>query len=127
MKSILILFFLGVSMSVFAQSDFDKRLLAKYSEEQLTDMAENHSAVLTYWTYYLDNSYEIVDIEAGKNIDMYPEIKFKSADKFNVLEHDAKRQKVGKTHFRIKNTNQLLVLDSGDDFVKKYNAYRAKN
>lgn len=127
MKSILILFFLGVSLSVFSQGDFDKRLLVKFSEEQLTDMAANHRSVLTYWTYYLDNSYEIVDIQPGKNIDTYPEIKFKSADKFNILEINADRQQAGKTHFRIKNTNQLLVLDSGDDFVKKYNAYRAKN
>ena len=59
MKSILILFFLGVSMSVFSQGNFDKRLLVNFSEEQLNDMAANQSSVLTYWTYYLDNSYDL--------------------------------------------------------------------
>lgn len=114
-------------MSVFSQGNFDKRLLVNFSEEQLNDMAANQSSVLTYWTYYLDNSYEIIDIEPGKNLEMYPEIKFKSADKFNILELKVQMQKMGKTHFRIKNSNQLFVLDSKDQFIEKYNAYRAKN
>lgn len=127
MKTILILFFLGVSLSAFSQDDFDKRLLVKFSEEQIADLQKNHVDILTYWSYCLDNSYEVVDMNAGKNLEMYPEINFKSAEKFNVLEINEKRQKVGKTHFRIKNSNQLLVLDSGDELVKKYNAYRGNN
>lgn len=127
MKFFTLILFLGISVSVFSQTDFDKRLLAKFSQEQLTDMAANHPNILNYWTYYLDHSYEIVDIQAGKDVSEYPEIQFKSPEKFNILKVDATMKKVGKTHFRIKNTNQLLILDSNTGFTKDYNAYRAKN
>lgn len=127
MKFFTLILFMGISVSVFSQTDFDKRLLAKFSQEQITDMAANHPEILNYWTYYLDHSYEIVTIQAGKDVSEYPEIKFKSSGKFNILTVDASRQKVGKTHYRIKNSNQLLVLDSTTGFTKKYNAYRAKN
>lgn len=127
MKLFTLILFLGISMSVFSQTDFDKRLLAKFSQEQITDMATNHPNILNYWTYYLDNSYQIVNIGSGKDVSEYPEIKFKSPEKFNILKVDVRMQKVGKTHYRIKNSDQLLVIDSNTDFTKKYNAYRAKN
>lgn len=127
MKSILILFFVGFSAYAFSQGTFDKRLLAKYSESQLSDMTNNHSEVLNYWTFYLDNSYEIVEIEPGKDLSDYPEIRFSSPEKFNVLSLNAPMHQIGKTHFRIKNQNKLLVLDSNEEFIEKYNAYRSNN
>ena len=127
MKFFTLILFLGISVSVFSQTDFDKRLLAKFSQEQITDLAANHPDILNYWTYYLDHSYVIVDIQAGKDVSEYPEIKFKSPEKFNILKIDARMQGVGKTHYRIKNSNQLLILDSSTGFIKEYNAYRAKN
>lgn len=125
MKFLSLILFMGISASVFSQADFDKRLLARFSEAQLNDMAQNHPAVLDYWTFYLDHSYEVVDIEPGKSMDEYPEIKFKSPEKFNILDLDVSMLKKGKTHFRIKNSNKLLILDSNEGFVEKYNAYRA--
>lgn len=127
MKFFTLILFLGISVSVFSQDNFDKRLLEKYSQEQLNELAVNQPQIVDYWTFYLDNSYEIIDIQAGKSIEKYPEIKFKSADKFNVFELDSQMQKTGKTHYRIKNSNLLLVLDSKKEFIEKYNAYRANN
>ena len=127
MKSILMLFFLGMSAYAFSQGDFDKRLLVKYSEQQLKDMSVNHPDVLDYWTFYLDNSYEVVEIQPGKNISEYPEIKFSSPEKFNVLALNAPMLQTGKTLFRIKNKDKLLVLDSNEEFTKRYNAYRSNN
>lgn len=127
MKFILMLFFIGFSAYAFSQGDFDKRLLAKYGEKQLKDMAANHPDVLDYWTFYLDNSYEIVDIQPGKDLSSYPEIKFNSPEKFNILSLNTPMLQKGKMYFRIKNQDKLLVLDSNLEFIERYNAYRSNN
>lgn len=127
MRFFLMLFFLGISALAFSQGDFDKRLLVKYSEEQLKDMAVNHPDVLDYWTFYLDNSYEIVDLQHGKDLSDYPEIKFNSPEKFNILTLNAPMLQKGKTLFRIKNKDKLLVLDSNEGFIERYNTYRSNN
>jgi len=125
MKSILTFFFIGISAYAFSQGDFDKRLLVKFDAEQLKDMAVNHPDILDYWTFYLDHSYEIVDLEPGKNLSEYGEIKFSSSENFNILSINAPMQQMGKTLFRIKNKDKLLILDSSEAFIEKYNTYRS--
>lgn len=127
MKLFTLILFLGISVSVFSQTNYDKRLLAKFSQEQITDMAVNQRSILNYWTYYLDNGYKVVDVPSGKNMDEYPEITYKSAEKFNILKLNTQISNLGQTYFRIKNSNQLLILDSSSHFIQKYNAYRAQN
>lgn len=126
MKSILSVLFLFICIHAFSQADFDKRLLVKYSKSQLNDMALNQSDILNYWTFYLDNSYRVENIEPGKDLSHLPEITFKSAKSFNILEINESMLKTGNKYFKIKNKPQLLILDSSDEFSKKYNAYRAK-
>lgn len=126
MKTIFILFFLGVSLSAFSQDDFDKRLLVKFSEEQVLKMKSEHPNVLEYWDFYLDHSYVIVDVPEGKSASEYPELKFKSADKFNILAHDITMNSTVKKYYQLPGSNQMLVLLSSADFTKKFNEYRAK-
>jgi len=125
MKSILILLFFGVSLSTFSQGDFDKRLLAKFSEEQILKMEADHQNSLEYWEYYLDNSYIVVDVPAGKSADEFPALKYKSAEKFNILEEDITMDSVAKKHYQISGTNKMLVLLSSKEFTEKFNEYRA--
>lgn len=127
MKSILILFFLGISLSVFSQGDFDKRLLARFSEQQIVELKAEHPDALAYWNYYLENSYEIIDLPNGKSADEFPEIKFKSASKFNILDEKLTMDGMGKKYYQISGTNQILVLLSSKEFTKKFNESRANN
>ena len=60
MKSILILFFLGVSLSAFSQSDFDNRLLAKYSETQIIELQQKNPNIIGYLEYYLNYGFSII-------------------------------------------------------------------
>lgn len=126
MKSVLSVLFLFLFYQGFSQVDFDKRLLVKYSAEQLHDMAVNHPDILDYWTYYLDHSYRVETITPGKDLSHIPEITFKSSKKFNVLDLGVSMNKTGSQYFKIKNKNQLLILDSDEDFTRKYNAHRTK-
>ncbi len=126
MKSILIILGLFCFGSAFSQSDFDQRLLVKYDAEQIAQLQENDSRVLDYWTYYLDYSYEIVDIPSGKENNNFEEIKIKSMEKFNILDSKTKMDRTSPKYYRIKGTNEMLVLLSGDDFTKKFNAHHSK-
>lgn len=126
MKSILIILGLFCFGSAFSQSDFDQRLLVKYDAEQIAQLQDNESRVLDYWTYYLDHGYKIVAIPSGKEGDNFEEIKIKSMAKFNVLDAGVSMDNSAPKYYRIKGTNEMLVLLSGDDFTKKFNAQYSK-
>lgn len=107
------------------QSQFDPRLLSRYSEERIAELSEKQPSTIEYWTYYLDHSYMILDGEAtGKTLDTNEEVKIKNIDDFNILalgiHMDGKRQKA----FRIKGTNQYLILKSSDQFSKEFSRNR---
>lgn len=124
MKSVFIILFMGIGVQLFAQVDFDSRLLSKFDKAQLQQLAENQSPVLDYWTYYLDHGYQVVDVPAGKSADAYPEIKYKSAKKFNILDLGVSMNRDTKKYYRIEGTNQMLLIYSSDEFSKLFNAHR---
>lgn len=112
--------------SVFAQSEFDDRLLAKFSEEQLEDYRENHPDILDYWDFYLDNSYEITsDIPLKKlNGNDLAEVKMRNRDKFNILDSKLHPDGYSTKYFRIKGSNDVLILFSKSEIAERYNAHR---
>lgn len=127
MKSTILLvaiFFCGLALH--AQESYDTRLEAKYSKEQLAKLQENESQAIDYWTYYLDNSYEIVDVIPGKSAEGYEEIKIKNIDSFNILELGIEMDRSTNKYYQIKGTNQMLVLLSNEKFVEKYNSNRSQ-
>ncbi|NEN24121.1 hypothetical protein G3O08_11475 [Cryomorpha ignava] len=125
MKSILILFFLGVSLSVFSQGDFDKRLLAKFSEERIEELTKDHTAVIEYWTYYLDNSYIIIDGDAtGKLLASGQSIRIKTLKDFNILNYDLHMDRNIRKTYDIKGTNSYLILLSNNEFSKAFSNQR---
>ena len=125
MKSILILFFLGVSLSAFTQGDFDKRLLAKFNEERIEELKADHPEVLEYWTYYLDNSFILVNGDAtGKLLASGESIKIKDLKNFNILDYDIHMDRNLRKSYDIKGTNSYLVLLSNDEFSKAYSNQR---
>ena len=125
MKTLFTLLVLAISIGSMGQSQFDQRLLARYSEERIAELSEKQPSSIEYWTYYLDHSYMIVDGGAtGKTIDTDEEVKIKDIDDFNILalgiHMDGKRQKA----FHIKGTNQYLILKSSDQFSKEFSRNR---
>ena len=79
MKSLLTLITLILGIASYGQVDYDKRLLSKYSEEKIEELIDKQPSLIDYWTYYLDNSYTIIDGEAtGKFVITDQEVKIKT-------------------------------------------------
>jgi hypothetical protein len=90
--------FVVTATAAIAQ-DYDKRLTAKYSKKELTEMSKNDAAKLTYLNFYLDNGYQIMDIPKGKEDGIQQSITLKSLDAkdinliaLNLPQHDFARQ-----------------------------------
>lgn len=126
MRFFLILFFVGISAYAFSQDDFDKRLLAKYSKDQIADFQKNHDAVLNYYSFYLDNSYILVDSEkTGKQlISNEHELKIKDLNDFNILAYNLTMDRTSRKIYKIKGSDTFLVLLSNSEFTDLYNRQR---
>lgn len=67
---------------------------------------------LNYWTFYLENSFEIADIP-GKGDDAVPQtISLKSMDKkdINVFKLGLQPHKVARDYYRIEGTDKMIIV-----------------
>ena len=125
MKSFLVVLGIFCFSSLFAQSDFDQRLLEKFSAERIAELNTDHPEVIEYWTYYLDNSYMIIDGDAtGKLLATGESIKIKKMEEFNILDYDIHMDRNMRKSFDIAGTNSYLILLSNSEFSKAYNNQR---
>ncbi len=107
------------------QSQFDPRLLSRYSEERIAELSDKQPATIEYWTYYLEHSYSIVDNATGKSIETNEEIKIKDFEKFNILDLDIHMDRNKSKVYKIKGTDQYLLLKSNDQFSKEFSRNRS--
>ncbi|NNK80041.1 MAG: hypothetical protein HKO93_00965, partial [Flavobacteriales bacterium] len=64
MRKFALLLILALGLSAFSQSQGpDIRLKERFSESQINKMDQHR---LAYWTFYLDNSFSIMDIPSEK-------------------------------------------------------------
>ncbi|MEM9050440.1 MAG: hypothetical protein AAGC47_00175 [Bacteroidota bacterium] len=128
MKSLLTFGAICLAILSFGQADYDQRLLAKYSKERLTKLIEKQPATIEYWTYYLDNSYTIVDGNAtGKAILADEEVKIKNIEDFNILKLGIFMDGYATKYYSISGTNKYLALKSTDQFVKEFSRTKKVN
>jgi hypothetical protein len=122
MRILLFLLFLCLGGVANAQLDYDQRLLAKFTPERLTKMKSEHPEILAYWTYYLDESYVIVDSEvSGKAMASESEVQILDLANFNILDLGLTMDRNQRQTFAIQGTNKYLVLMSNNRFVDKFN------
>ncbi len=125
MRSILLTFCLLIGGLAFGQTDFDERLLAKFSEERINQLQEDQPAVIEYWTYYLDNSYLIIDSkESGKEFNTDKKLKIKNLNDFNILDMDLTMDRKKSQVFAIAGSDKYLMLLSNSEFVNGFNNAR---
>ncbi len=126
MRLFLMLFFIGLSAYAFSQGDFDKRLLAKYSTDQIADLQKSNNAVLDYYSFYLDNSYILVDSEkSGKQlISTENELRIKDLNDFNILSYKLTMDRNSRKIYKIKGSNTYLILLANSEFTDLYNRQR---
>jgi len=96
--------------SVNAQDKLDSRLLSKFSKKELKSM---DAASLNYWTFYLENSFDVADLPKGKGADAVAQtIILKSMDKkdINVFKLGLNPHEYARDYFRIEGTDKMLVV-----------------
>ncbi len=108
---IALLAILLVSSNTFAQStnDIDSRLSSKFSKKELKNLDQSE---LDYWTFYLENSFEIVDIPKEKPDAVPATISLKSLDKkdINVFKLGLTPHEFARDYFRIEGTNKMIIV-----------------
>lgn len=128
MKKLLPLFFFALiimlSTSSQAQNiDFDKRLLSKFSKKELKSMP---AETLNYWIFYLENSYEIVDLPKEKPDAVPTVIKLSSTDKknVNVFELGFTTHAFARDYVRIEGTDKMIIILPQTEIDERYNAVK---
>ena len=96
--------------SVSAQDKVDNRLLSKFSKKELKSL---DAEALNYWTFYLENSFEIADLPKGKGDDAVEQtIALKSMDKkeLNVFDLGLEPHEFARDYFRIEGTDKMIIV-----------------
>lgn len=126
----------------FCQSEtaVDKRLYDIYETSHIENLKANNPNLLKYYTYFLDNSYYILELSVGKE-DAYPTIyNVKAAEvkglpspgnfnedlsaigtkNFNPLKYEFIRDKSRRKGYKIGKQNRAIVFYSEDEFAKRF-------
>ena len=81
---------------------------------------------LDYWTFYLENSFDIVDIPKEKPNAIPSVISLKSLDKneINVFKLGLNTHEFARDYIRIDETNKMIVILPQTEIDKKYKAFK---
>lgn len=96
--------------SAVAQDKGDNRLLSKFSKKELKAL---DAETLSYWTFYLENSFEIADVPLEKGEDAVPQtISLTSLDKkdINVFKLGLKSHEFARDYYRIEGTDKMIIV-----------------
>jgi hypothetical protein len=110
--------------SAFAQKiDIDSRLQSKFSKKELKSMDQDK---LAYWTFFLDNSYQIVDIPKEKPDAVAAVVTLKSIEKIdiNVFELGFAPHAYARDYARIEGTDKMFVILPQNEIDELYKVYK---
>lgn len=113
--------FNGSSTIAQNKANTDSRLLSKFSKKELNSLTAKD---LSYWTYYIDNCYEIADIPKQK-LDGVPEtVALKSLEKkdINVFELGIVPHEFARNYLRIEGTDKMIVILGQTEIDSNYKA-----
>ena len=124
MKNILFLIiFFTSTYSISAQSKtFDARLLSKFSQVELNEMQSNHPDKFNYWSFYVANAYQIVDLPQEKETahEIKGVVKKQDFNLFNVFDLNYSPLAKDYKYYRIDGNNKLLVILSEEQIKEKF-------
>lgn len=121
LTTVAILGFVFASLTGSAQTntDFDQRLTAKFSKKELKTMDANS---LAYWTFFLDNSFEVQNIPGGKEDGLHHHVAVKPSDlaNINILKLGLTPHKVARLYYGIEGTGKMIVLYGQGEIDTKF-------
>jgi hypothetical protein len=121
MKYTLAIIAVALGLQAFAQSaKADSRLSQRFSQAQIDKMPE---ARISFWNFYLDQSYEIMDIhedKAGQLQDLEViDIASSDFDGFSIQLETYQKQGA---YLRFKGENKMVMIKPLSQFIQEYNA-----
>jgi hypothetical protein len=122
MKRILLVLTLFICLQSQAQNQgVDSRLAERFTESQISNMDESRIA---YWSYYLDNSFTVMDIPTEK-VDHLSELEvidISSSDFHGFSMLLDSYQKEG-AYLKFKNENKMVAIKPIKQFIEEFNTY----
>jgi hypothetical protein len=131
-------FFIGfisaLPLFTFAQNEsatptIDKRLYDVFELNDLDKMQKENPTLIRYYNFFLDNSYNIIELPDDKTTKMKTVIIEDFTD-FNILklinDQQLTRSQDAAVHYKIKNSKQVLELISGKVLIEQFNQYVIK-
>lgn len=140
-KTIFLIISLSILIFVKAQNktipSIDSRLFEIYSSEFLLDIQNNNPQALEYMNWYLDHSFEIIELPQYK-IEFLPELRYFDVNSktigepienlptpiFNIHKFYFERKNDLPTTYKISNTGIAIVFFSEKELVKKFKEYQ---
>ena len=102
---------LFLTATVLAQStfEFDSRLSSKFSKDELSSMTVQQ---LNYWSAYLTNSVEVIELPAEKLSGIEETVELESTDKskINLFKLGIEPHEFARDYRRISGSNKVLVI-----------------
>ncbi len=135
MKSILLLAFVLLSFSIFAQNTteshthltIDKRLYAVFDRGYLEKVRTAHPFFIQRWNFYLDHSWYLSDLPKEKAKAAYPVVQIANLEYINILllekEQNLRKDWNKREVYAVAGTDKALVFYAGKDFNRRLNDF----
>ena len=124
-KSLLILALITTSFSIIAQNNkVDKRLLAKYTAEEVKAIKAESPEEYKFITYCIENAFYITEMPAEKikaNPSNFGEITIKNVSKINFYDLNIPLKENDYQSFLIKGTKKVLMVKSKVHILRELN------
>ena len=131
MRNLLLFNLLCFSMLSFAQSNYDARLNAKYTDEYLQNISVEKLNSLEFSLdniYFIDGNFEKVEslpelYRINNSTKQIIETPLTNIDfnNFNILEYSYEQKYDTRNYYKIGNTGKTLVILSMKEYVEKLN------
>lgn len=127
MNKILIAALIAFHLNVMAQNNGlvepDPRLFQVMDREYVLRLQSESPEILTYYNFFLDHSYYIDPLPAGKE-PFWETIPFFDPATDNILSLKLKRDRMHRKYYRIGNSDKLLVMYSDQEFMSRLEQHK---
>jgi len=124
-NTLLIIVLIATSFSLVAQNNkIDKRLLVKYSTEELTAIKAEKPAEYSYINHCIENAFYIAEMPVEKikaNASHFGEISIKNIKKINFYDLNIDIKENDYQTFVIKGTTKVLMVKSKTHILRELN------
>ena len=124
-NTLLIIAFIATSISAVAQTNkTDKKLLVKYTVEELNTIKSENPEEYAFLNYCIDNAFYVAEMPAEKikaNPSKFGEVTIKNISKINFYQLNIELKEDEYQSFIIKGTKKILIVKSKAHILKELN------